>query len=150
TTLRLTLPPLDRPEAERLLKAIEHVVQRHDAILARADGVPLFIEEFALAAEAAGMPRTLQQLFTARLDGLGEARRLAQCAAILSPQLEPDLLGSLANLPPALLEERIATLVAKEVLIRGATLPGVGGFTFRHALLQQAASESLLVVDRRT
>jgi tetratricopeptide (TPR) repeat protein len=150
TTLRLTLPPLDRPEAERLLKAIEHVVQRHDAILARAEGVPLFIEEFALAADAAGMPRTLQQLFTSRLDGLGEARRLAQCAAILAPQLEPDLLGSLAKLPPVLLEERIATLVAKEVLIRGAALPGAGGYTFRHALLQQAASESLLSFDRRT
>jgi|RhiMethySRZTD1v2_1073278.scaffolds.fasta_scaffold22010_3 class 3 adenylate cyclase/tetratricopeptide (TPR) repeat protein len=150
TTLRLTLPPLDRPEAERLLHALDHDARSHEAILTRADGVPLFIEEFALAAETAGMPRTLQQLFTARLDGLGTAKRLAQCAAILAPQLEPDLLGSLASLSPVLLQERIATLVASEVLVPGGTLPGAGSYMFRHALLQQAASESLLSADRRT
>jgi class 3 adenylate cyclase/tetratricopeptide (TPR) repeat protein len=151
TTLRLTLPPLERAEAEQLLTALggHHTAPTREAILAQSDGVPLFIEEFTLAVNAPLVPRTLQQLFTARLDALGEAKRLAQCAAILAPHLEPDLLGALADLPADLVEQRLLRLLDAEVLMRARSVSGALDYTFRHALLQQAATDSLLASDRR-
>jgi class 3 adenylate cyclase/tetratricopeptide (TPR) repeat protein len=151
STLRLTLPPLERAEAEQLLTALggHHTAPTREAILAQSDGVPLFIEEFTLAVNRPLLPRTLQQLFTARLDGLGEAKRLVQCAAILAPHLEPELLGALADLPVTLVEERLLRLVDAEVLMRARAVPSSVGYNFRHALLQQAAADSLLAADRR-
>jgi tetratricopeptide (TPR) repeat protein len=151
TTLRITLPPLERPDAERLLIALarNQTVETREAILARCDGVPLFLEEFTLAAGVPAVPRSLQQLFTARLDSLGEAKHLAQCAAILAPQLEPDLLGALAELSDDLVEEGLARLIDMEVLARSPAFPHAAAYAFRHALLQQAASESVLAADRR-
>jgi class 3 adenylate cyclase/tetratricopeptide (TPR) repeat protein len=151
TTLRITLPPLERPDAEQLLSALasDQPVETREAILTRSDGVPLFLEEFTLAAGAPSVPRSLQQLFTARLDSLGETKRLAQCAAILAPQLEPDLLGALAELPDDLVEGGVTRLVDMEVLVRTRAFPGAVAYGFRHALLQQAASESVLAADRR-
>ncbi|MET0531852.1 MAG: AAA family ATPase [Microvirga sp.] len=151
TTLRVTLPPLERPDAGRLLAALagNQTVETREAILARSDGVPLFLEEFTLAAGTPAVPRTLQQLFAARLDSLGEAKRLAQCAAVLAPRLEPDLLGSLAELPDALVDKGLTRLVDMEVLVRDSAVRGGHVYTFRHALLQEAASQSLLATDRR-
>ena len=153
TTLRLTLPPLERLEAERLLTALggDHSPGTRDAILSRSDGIPLFIEEFALAAGAPGVPRTLQQLVTARLDALGEAKRLVQCAAILAPALEPDLLSALVDVPSSLLDEwgPRDNSVDMQVLVPVGVPPRGAAYAFRHALLQQAASESLLAADRR-
>jgi len=150
TTLRLTLPPLERIEAEQLLTALggNHPLSTREAILARSDGVPLFIEEFTFAINTPLVPRTLQQLFTARLDALGEAKRLAQCAAILAPHLEADLLGVLAELPEPLVEERLRWLLDAEVLMQTRSASGSAEYTFRHALLQQAAIDSLLTADR--
>jgi len=148
TTLRMTLPPLDRHDAERLLNALARhdTTETREAILARSDGVPLFLEEFTLAAYTPAVPRTLQQLFTARLDGLAETKRLAQCAAILAPHIEPDLLASLAGLPVGIVDSWLKRLVNAELLMR----TGVpSAYTFRHALLQQAASESILLAERR-
>jgi class 3 adenylate cyclase/tetratricopeptide (TPR) repeat protein len=150
-TLRLTLPPLDRTEAEQLLTALggHHAAITREVILARSDGVPLFIEEFTLAINTPLVPRTLQQLFTARLDALGEAKRLAQCAAILAPHLDADLLGALADLTETVVEERLLWLLDSEVLTRTRSAAGSADYTFRHALLQQAAIDSLLTTDRR-
>jgi class 3 adenylate cyclase/tetratricopeptide (TPR) repeat protein len=152
TTLRLTLSSLERPDAERLLMALardENAATR-EIILARSDGVPLFLEEFTLAAGAAALPRTLQQLFTARLDALGDAKRLAQCAAVLAPLLDLDLLAALTDLPEEVIETWLARLVEAEVLIRTAPQPTAAPtYAFRHALLQQAAAESTMIADRR-
>jgi class 3 adenylate cyclase/tetratricopeptide (TPR) repeat protein len=149
-TLRVTLSPLNRPDAEQLLDALarQQSVETREAILARSDGIPLFLEEFALAAGRPAVPRTLQQLFTARLDALADIKRLAQSAAILAPQLEPDLLAALTGLPATVVEAGLERLVDAEVLMRSGALP-TGRFFFRHALIQQAASESVLMTERR-
>jgi class 3 adenylate cyclase/tetratricopeptide (TPR) repeat protein len=151
TTRRIALPPLERSDAEQLLRALggNQTVEAREAILTRADGIPLFLEEFTLAVGAPAVPRSLQQLFTARLDSLGEAKRLAQCAAILAPMLEPDVLGALAELPDDLVDKGLRRLVDMEMLVRTGGLVGAATFTFRHAVLQQAASESLLGAERR-
>nr|WP_282571888.1 adenylate/guanylate cyclase domain-containing protein [Roseomonas acroporae] len=149
TVLRIALPPLGRAEASRLVDLLSGgQAMAREAILSRADGVPLFIEEFVLATGEAAVPHTLQQLFAARLDSLGEARLVAQLAAVLGREIERDLLEALCRLPPPVLDEHLARLVEAEMLEATALLP-VPTYTFRHAVLQRAAYESLLHADRR-
>jgi len=152
TTLRIALPPLSRADAQKLLGSFlarSQAAETRDEILERADGIPLFLEEFSLASGTPVVPRSLQQLFTARLDALGDAKRLAQSAAILAPFIEPDLLGALVEIPDDLVDKGLTRLVDMEVLARTGGRAGPGAYSFRHAVLQQAASESLLGVDRR-
>lgn len=151
STLRITLPPLQRSEAEQLLKVLgtNQSMEIREAILSRADGVPLFLEEFTFTVGTPTVPRSLQQLFTARLDALGDAKRLAQCAAVLAPLIEPDILGGLAELPEEDVKSGLGRLVDREILTRTGGVAGAPPFTFRHALLQQAAGESLLGASRR-
>ncbi len=150
TTLRVPLAPLGRPEAEQLIAALSRhaSADTRNAILSRSDGVPLFVEEFSLAAGGPDVPRTLQQLFTARLDALGETKRLAQCAAMLGPQIEPDILSALADVSEAEVEAGLDALVNAELLVRTSPPPSPS-FAFRHALLQDAAANSALLADRR-
>jgi tetratricopeptide (TPR) repeat protein len=63
--------------------------------------------------------------------------------------LEPDVLGALAELPDDLVDKGLRRLVDMEMLVRTGGLVGAATFTFRHAVLQQAASESLLGAERR-
>lgn len=126
------------------------------AIVDRTDGVPLFVEEMTRAAvEAggvaggAGVPATLKGLLMARIDRLGAAREVAQVGAILGREFEHGLLAAVWDKEPASLEEGLAKIVDEEL----ATRTGAGGealFTFRHALIQEAAYESLLRTTRRT
>ena len=148
--LRVALSPLSAVESDKLIDSLDQGAgsAARQAILSRAEGVPLFIEEFLLAAESAELPQTLQQLFIARLDGLGEARPVAQRAAVLGRAIDRELLGALCDHAEEKLDSLLGILVAAEVLDQ----TGVGhrqGYAFRHALLQQAAHESLLYSERR-
>jgi class 3 adenylate cyclase len=148
--LRLSLPTLSRVEAELLLDALPggRNPESREAILFRSDGIPLFLEEFALAAGASAVPRTLQELFTARLDGLGEAKWLAQCASVLAPHAEPDLLAAVSALPEHLIQHQLVRLVEAKILVASPT--PIEAYSFQHALVQQAAIDSLLKAERRT
>lgn len=150
TTFRLALGGLSHETAERLLDALlrQPAPERRDAILRRAGGVPLFLEEFALADGGPTVPRTLQQLFTARLDMAGEAKSLVQRAAVLGREAEQDLLVAFSGLAEPVAEERLARLAAAEILVPTGSPPATT-FAFRHALLQEAAYESLLLAERR-
>jgi class 3 adenylate cyclase len=147
---RLSLPTLNRLESGLLLDALPggRNPEIREAILSRSDGIPLFLEEFALAAGASAVPRTLQELFTARLDGLGEAKWLAQCAAVLAPHAEPDLLAAVSALPERLIRHQLVRLVEAKILV--APHEQVEAYSFQHALVQQAAIDSLLKIDRRS
>lgn len=149
-TRRMALPSLRAAEAEQLLGTLlrDAAPATREAILSRADGVPLFLEEFALAAQNTAVPRTLQQLFTARLDALGEAKSLAQCASVLGREVDHDVLAALVGLPEPQLERRLAQLATAEVLVRTGLSP-TPTYTFRHALLQEAARASLPHSERR-
>jgi class 3 adenylate cyclase/tetratricopeptide (TPR) repeat protein len=150
STLRIALPPLGGLDAKRLIDKLARNLspEARDGIIARSDGVPLFLEEFALAAGTLNTPVTLRHLFTAQLDGLGQAKYLAQCASLLRADSDADLLAAVTNQPVNKIEEQLAQLVDAEMLVR-VTPPPAATFGFRHALLQQAVSESILVIDRR-
>ncbi|WP_170115453.1 protein kinase domain-containing protein [Melittangium boletus] len=124
-------------------------------LAAQTDGVPLFIEEIARtvlarsppgvssATGADAIPLTLHELLLARLDGLPRRRKaLAQLCAVVGRGLEPALLSVLTGHSEATLLQEFSELLASGLL----QLREGGGpprYEFRHALLQEAAVQSL-------
>ncbi len=121
-------------------------------IVARADGVPLFLEEITRAVVEAGgaagdalpVPATLRDSLRARLDRLGPARKVAQLAAVLGRDFSEELLRAVWTGQHGELAHGIEQLVEAGILARSQ-----GGLAFRHALLQAEAYESMLVRTRR-
>jgi len=134
-----------------------------EAVIARTDGVPLFVEELTKAvlegqqsaASAPGgissgleVPATLYDSLMARLDRLGEASKVAQVAAVLGRECSHALLSAVAGIPEAALDSALTRLVEAEILyVRGA--PPYATYTFKHALMQDIAYETLLKTRRR-
>jgi class 3 adenylate cyclase/predicted ATPase len=124
-----------------------------DALVARADSVPLYLEELTKAVTEPGaartvaaIPATLADSLMARLDRLSAAKEVAQRAAVLGREFGYPLLAATAGLDEAALRHGLARLVDAEILFaRGA--PPAATYIFKHALIQETAYESLL---RRT
>lgn len=137
-----------------------------EAIIARTDGVPLFVEELtkavlehaitpqpsASASQRAeprmSIPTTLQDSLMARLDRLSEGKRVAQLGAALGREFSHELLSALELLPQPVVSAGIEQLAAAELLTR-TEIDGVRAYAFKHALIQDAAYASLLRSDRR-
>lgn len=147
--LRMTLNRLQAGEAAAL---VDHLVPQMTAltremILLRSEGVPFFLEEFALAAKVPALPPTLQQLFVARLDALGEARDLVYRAAVLGREFDRDVLAGMCDLDAEAFEAGIRRLLDADIVVTGHDRDAAG-LSFRHMLLQEAAYESLLHAQR--
>lgn len=166
---RLKLDRLDRACSERMITRMAGKPLAGDllrAVLERAGGVPLFVEElmhvvldphhvvdrgdhFALRTDVAlatAIPETLDATLMAHLDRLGSAKFVAQVAAVLGREFRLDMLSAVAEMDPA--EIRLAV----DALIDAGTVQekqrgGAPLFLFKHALLQDAAYHSL---TRRT
>src|ERR1700694_3863588 len=131
-------------------------------ILARTDGVPLFVEELTKTVLETGLlqerdghyvlsrplpsmaiPTTLHASLMARLDRLAPVRELAQIGAVVGREFSYELLSTVAGLPKKKLEEALAELVRSElVFCRGQVPQAV--YTFKHALVRDAAYSGLL------
>jgi class 3 adenylate cyclase len=132
-----------------------------EAVIARTDGVPLFAEELTKAAvemgaeAGAAIPATLADSLMARLDRLGpHAKEVAQIGAVVGREFSYTLLAAVAAGPRASalsdadLETALGHLVNAELLyVRG--VPPDAVYSFKHALVQDAAYGSLLVARRR-
>lgn len=118
-------------------------------ITERADGLPLFAEQLAAAmtvAPDALLPVTLQALLMARLDQLGpDARMLLQRGSAIRREFDGGLLAELLPSDPTHPE------VLRKLVSAGILSPtSEGRYKFRHALLHEAAHESMLHSERRT
>jgi TOMM system kinase/cyclase fusion protein len=141
-----------------------HVVNQ---IVERTDGIPLFVEEFTrMVQEAggfkvldgevsvsssfslAGIPSTLQDLLIARLDRLGSDREVAQLAATVGREFTWELIAAVWDDSEARLEEELDKLVAAELVFRRGRGTRAN-YSFKHALIQDAAYESLLRKKRQ-
>jgi len=126
-----------------------------DALVARADGVPLYVEELTkvmVEPGAAGgvdaIPATLADSLMGRLDRLSAAKEVAQRAAVLGREFSYPLLAALAGSGEAALQYGLARLVEAEIVFaRGE--PPEAIYTFKHALVQEAAYDSLLKRTRQ-
>jgi predicted ATPase/class 3 adenylate cyclase len=133
-----------------------------DQILARTDGVPLFVEELTKAVLETGLlqerdghyvlsrplpsmaiPTTLNASLMARLDRLAPVREVAQIGAVVGREFSYELLSTVAGLPKERLEEALAQLVRSELVFCRGELPQAV-YTFKHALVRDAAYSGLL------
>jgi predicted ATPase len=167
----LALTRLPHSEAAELTSRVAHgkslpadVVAQ---VVAKTDGVPLFVEELtkmliesgllvekAERYELAGplpplaIPNTLQDSLTARLDRLSIVKGLAPLGATLGREFTYALLQAVSPWDEEVLREGLAQLVAAEFLFQQGQPPNAT-YRFKHALIQDAAYQSLLKSTRQ-
>ncbi len=159
---RVTLNKLGRKQAAEIAhavggrKLVDAIIER---IVVRADGVPLYVEELTKsvvesylskddrAAEAA-IPASLQSSLVARLDRLDDAKEIAQVGAVIGREFSHLLLAALLNRSEEDLEAALERLVASGLVFRRGIPPGAI-YTFKHALVQDAAYDTILISRRR-
>jgi len=119
-----------------------------DQLIDRTDGVPLFIEELTKSVVESGtalmaIPTTLHGSLMARIDRLGSVRAVAQIGAAMGRQFSYALLHAVSELSEDELSAALVALVASELVFQRGNAPGAV-YTFKHALVQDAAYGSLL------
>jgi class 3 adenylate cyclase len=153
----LALNRLDRRDGGALVAQIAGGKALPDAVVAqivdRTDGVPLFVEELTKSVLESGMslvgiPTTLHDSLMARLDRLASVRLMAQIGAAIGREFSYQLLHAVARLPEEELQAALARLVASELVFQRGR-PPEAVYSFKHALVQDAAHSSLLRSSRR-
>ena len=134
-----------------------------EEIVNRTDGVPLFVEELTKAIVASGLvvendgalqlasgratrldvPATLRDSLMARLDRLGIAKSVAQLASVVGREFDYAVLRSVCDFPEAELETHLAELNRADI-IQQSGVPPRSHYLFKHALIQEAAYDTLL------
>ena len=166
---QVTLLSLNRLPRRQRSEMIEHVTggkalpkEITDQIIDRTDGVPLFIEELTksviesgLVAEAGdrymmtapatplAIPTTLHASLLERLDRLAPTREVAQIGAALGRSFSHELISAVAQMPQHSLDDALQQLVNAELIFRRG-MPPDAEYTFKHALVQDAAYSTLL------
>jgi class 3 adenylate cyclase/tetratricopeptide (TPR) repeat protein len=133
-----------------------------DRIIEHTDGIPLFVEELTKTVLESGLlreqngryvldgplpplaiPMTLHASLMARLDRLASVRDVAQIAAAIGRRFSYELISAVASMPKERLDDALDHLVSAELVFRRGAPPDAE-YTFKHALVQDAAYSSLL------
>jgi TOMM system kinase/cyclase fusion protein len=168
---QVTLPRLPRRQAAEMTGWVAHgkalppeVIEQ---VVAKTDGVPLFVEELTKMVLESGLlqerearyeltgplpplaiPPTLQDSLMARLDRMAAVKGLAQLGATLGREFSYDLLQAAAPWDEGTLQRGLHQLVEAEFLYQRG-LPPQATYVFKHALIQDAAYQSLLKSTRQ-
>jgi len=167
------LEPLSAPAIRELLGGLVPGLPAvaRDAIVTRADGIPLYAVETVRMLLAQGrlvledgvyrpvddladlaVPETLTALIAARLDELDAAdRSLVADAAVLGQSFTLAGVAAVSGMDPAALEPRLRTLVRRELLVQllDPRSPERGQFAFVQALIREVAYNTLAKRDRK-
>ncbi|HKQ26012.1 MAG TPA: AAA family ATPase [Burkholderiales bacterium] len=138
-----------------------------EQILAHTDGVPLFVEELTKSILESGelkeagdhyeyvgssdsitIPATLRDSLMARLDRLLPAKEIAQIGAAIGREFSYELIAAVVPHPKTDLDSALNQLTESGLAFRRGTLPE-STYTFKHALVRDAAYDSLLKSKRR-
>jgi predicted ATPase len=138
-----------------------------DRILAHTDGIPLYIEELTKELLESGtlcegpdryelvgpcpphvVPTTLAALLASRLDRLGPAKEVAQIGAAIGREFSHELLSAVCPWAGAGLQDALDALVKSGLVFRRGT-GTTADYSFKHALVQDAAYETLPREPRR-
>jgi class 3 adenylate cyclase/tetratricopeptide (TPR) repeat protein len=167
----ITLNRLERPEVETMVGHLAggrllpgEVV---DHIVAKSDGVPLYVEELTKAILGSGVleargdayalrgalaqlhiPETLQDSLMARLDRAPRLREVARLGSVLGREFAYDMISALAGIEEEMLQSGLGQLVVDELLYQRGRPPR-SRYLFKHALIQDAAYQSLLKRTRQ-
>ena len=168
---QITLGRLGRAQVEAMITSLTGgkplptaVVEQ---VIAKTDGVPLFVEELVKMILESGLvreesdryvltgplpplaiPSTLHDSLMARLDRLATARELAQLGAVLGREFAYELLQAVSPLSEVTLQQGLAQLVDAELVYQRGLRPR-SRYVFKHALIQDAAYQSLLRSTRQ-
>jgi TOMM system kinase/cyclase fusion protein len=169
--IQVTLPRLPRRQATEMMDRVAHgkalppeVVAQ---VVAKTDGVPLFVEELTKMVLESGLlqeqedryaltgplpplaiPSTLHDSLMARLDRLATVKSLAQLGATLGREFSYALLQAVSPWDEVTLRRGLSQLVQAEFLYQQG-LPPQATYVFKHALIQEAAYQSLLKSTRQ-
>jgi class 3 adenylate cyclase/tetratricopeptide (TPR) repeat protein len=162
----LTLGRLDRDDAASMVAQVTGgrvlPAEVMKQIVAKTDGNPLFVEELTKAVLEAGIlvedaagyrldgplpplaiPETLQDSLMARLDRLVSVREIAQIGAAIGREFSYSLVHALVGRNESALKQALAQLEQAELVFRRGE-PPEAVYSFKHALVRDAAYESLL------
>jgi predicted ATPase/class 3 adenylate cyclase len=165
---QVALHRLTRPQAAEIIRRVAHgkalppeVVEQ---VVAKTDGVPLFVEELTKMVLETGLlqeryeltgplpplaiPTTLHDSLMARLDRLAAVKAMAQLGATLGREFSYALLQAVSPWDEETLQRGLHQLVAGEFLYQRG-LPPQATYVFKHALIQDAAYQSLLRSTRQ-
>ncbi len=160
---------LNRLGGRQVRKIIESITygksvprEIEEQIAAKTDGVPLFVEELTKTVLESGLlhevggafvldgplpplavPTTLHDSLMARLDRRAPIREIAQIGAVIGREFSYDLLATLTGGSPIALDDALAQLAGAEIIFRRGA-PPQATYLFKHALVQDAAYQSLL------
>lgn len=167
----LNLRPLETEETVSMIQRVAQGKQLPlavlDKILARAEGVPLFIEEVTKAVLESGLlsqlddastsagdlpagliPATVRDSLAARLDRLGEAREALRLASVLGRDFSFKVLCVVAGTPEEVLARALEKAEETGLIYRSSP-DGTVHYIFKHALIQDAAYASLVRKTRQ-
>jgi len=165
------LPRLPRRQAAEMTGRVAHSkalpAEVVEQVVAKTDGVPLFVEELTKMVLESGLlqeredryeltgplpplaiPTTLHDSLMARLDRLATVKSLAQLGATLGREFSYELLQAVSPWDEATVRRGLQQLVATEFLYQRG-LPPQATYLFKHALIQDAAYQSLLRSTRQ-
>jgi predicted ATPase len=167
----MTLNRLSHSQIERMTEQVAggktlpaEVIQQ---LVEKTDGVPLFVEEMTKSVLESGMleetdghyelvapstsltiPATLQDSLMARLDRLMTAKVIAQLSATIGRQFSYELLHAVSQVDEETLHKELSRLVEAELVYQRG-LPPQATYMFKHALIRDAAYQSLLKSTRQ-
>jgi predicted ATPase len=153
----LALNRLDRRDRMALIGQIAAGKALLDEVVAqiadRTDGVPLFVEELTKSVlesgvPLVGIPTTLHDSLMARLDRLASVRLVAQIGAAIGREFSYTLVRAVSHLAEDELQAALGRLVASELVFQRG-IPPDAVYSFKHALVQDAAHGSLLRSSRQ-
>jgi class 3 adenylate cyclase/predicted ATPase len=169
---------LNRLSHAQIEEMVERIAAGYDLpadmamhVARRTDGVPLFVEEMTKdvierytrsdrqpipgpqsrgvsPGEALAIPESLQDLLMARLDRLGDAKEVAQIAAVLGREFDYELVAVATSRDAESLERALSQLVDSELIFQRGR-PPQAHYLFKHTLIQDAAYQSLLRSTRQ-
>jgi len=167
---QISINRLTRNQSGQLLKRISKgktlPLEVFEQIIDKTDGIPFFIEELTrtvldseqfieyddhyrlrMPMSQFSIPSTLQDSLMAKLDRLGPDKELAQICAIVGREFQHDLLKAVIETSESQFEKSLSALVLSEMLYQRG-LPPHSSYMFRHALVHEAAYQSLLKKTR--
>ena len=168
----LNLSKLTRPQSGAIVSKLTNgktlPADLLERILAKTDGVPLYVEELTKSILESGelkevgdhydyvgtahdvtIPPTLRDSLTARLDRFPAAKEVAQTGAAIGREFSYELIAAVAPHSQADLDSALKQLTESGLAFRRGT-PPEAHYTFKHALVQDAAYDSLLKSRRQT
>jgi predicted ATPase/class 3 adenylate cyclase len=168
---QVTVHRLPRRQAVEVIHQVAHgkalPVEVMEQVVAKTDGVPLFVEELTKMVLESGLlqewddryeltsslpplaiPATLHDSLMARLDRLATVKGLAQLGATLGREFSYELLRAVSPWDEAAIQRGLHQLVEAEFLYQQG-LPPQTTYVFKHALIQEAAYQSLLKSTRQ-